>query len=136
MADFVDEMPNNSLHVGVTVLASRNANFIDVGRDRRDLVSLLLQHDTVLHRFDCESAVEGTPAVVRQMLDSGSPTFDDDCSRFYKNKRAVRPASSERARELNLRDVVDQWRSCKSWLAPLKAPGPVLDDDPLSKNRS
>jgi tetratricopeptide (TPR) repeat protein len=113
----------------------------DIGRYYRDYVSLMSHIDAVLpgrvHRVHYESLVEDTEKTVRQMLDYCGLAFEEDCLRFYENKRAVRTASSEQVRKPIFRDGVDQWRNYEPWLAPLKtALGPVLDNYPSSQNRS
>jgi hypothetical protein len=90
-----------------------------------------------VYRVHYESLVEDTEKVVRQMLDYCGLAFEENCLRFYENKRAVRTASSEQVRKPIFRDGVDQWRNYEAWLAPLKTVlGSLLDDYPMPQTRS
>jgi hypothetical protein len=57
--------------------------------------------------------------------------FEEECLHFYRNRRAVRTASSEQVRQPIFREGVEQWRHFEPWLGDLKAAlGPVLQDYP------
>ena len=107
----------------------------DIGRYYRDYVELMAHFDEVLpgkvHRVNYESLVQDTETEVRRLLEYCGLPFEEHCLRYYKNKRAVRTASSQQVRQPIFRDGIDQWRHYDSWLEPLKrALGPALDADP------
>lgn len=103
----------------------------DIGRYYRDYVSLMSHIDAVLpgrvHRVHYESLVSDTEKTVRQMLEYCGLAFEEDCLRFYENKRAVRTASSEQVRRPINRDGLAQWQPFDAWLGPLReALGPLV----------
>jgi tetratricopeptide (TPR) repeat protein len=103
----------------------------DLGRYYADYVELLAHFATVLpgrvHRVNYEAMVADTETEVRRLLDYCGLPFEEQCLRFYENKRAVRTASSEQVRRPIFREGLDQWRHYEPWLQPLKdALGPVL----------
>ena len=103
----------------------------DLGRYYADYVELMAHFEHVLpgrvHRVQYEALVEDTETEVRRLLDYCGLPFEQQCLRFYENKRAVRTASSEQVRQPIFRDGLDQWRHYEPWLQPLKeALGPAL----------
>ncbi len=107
----------------------------EIGRYYADYVELLAHCDAVLpgrvHRVNYEAMVEDTETEVRRLLDYCGLPFEEQCLRFYENKRAVRTASSEQVRRPIFREGLDQWRHYEPWLQPLKdALGPVLEAYP------
>jgi tetratricopeptide (TPR) repeat protein len=111
----------------------------DLAAYYRDYVELMAHIDAVLpgrvHRVFYESTIENTEAEVRRLLDYCALPFEEQCLRFYENKRAVRTASSEQVRRPIFRDGMDHWRHYEPWLGPLKkALGSVLDSYPAVPN--
>ena len=57
--------------------------------------------------------------------------FEEQCLRFYENKRPVVTQSSEQVRQPLYTSGMGQWRAYEHWLGPLKtALGAVLDEYP------
>ena len=55
-------------------------------------------------------------------------SFEDECLRFYENRRVVQTASSEQVRRPIFSEGLDQWRHYEPWLGPLKdALGDAID---------
>lgn len=115
---------------------ARGQNFTyslaDIGRYYHDYVELMAHFDTVLpqriHRVFYESLIDDTEREIRRLLDYCGLPFEEQCLEFYRNRRAVRTASSEQVRQPIFREGIDQWRHYGAWLAPLKsALGPVLE---------
>jgi tetratricopeptide (TPR) repeat protein len=110
-------------------------NLTDLGRYYHDYVQLMAHFDSALpgkvHRVFYEQMIETPEAEVRRLLDYLELPFDENCLRFYENKRAVRTASSEQVRKPIFKDALDNWRHYDQWLGPLKAAlGPALDSYP------
>jgi tetratricopeptide (TPR) repeat protein len=100
-------------------------NLTDIGRYYADYVKLMRHwHDVlpghVLH-VQYEDTVADTEAQVRRLLDHCGLPFEDNCLRFYENKRAVKTASSEQVRQPIFTSGLDQWENFEPWLSPLKA---------------
>ena len=100
-------------------------NLTDIGRYYADYVKLMRHwHDVlpghVLH-VQYEDMVADTEAQVRRLLDHCGLPFEDNCLRFYENKRAVKTASSEQVRQPIFTSGLDQWENFEPWLSPLKA---------------
>ena len=100
-------------------------NLTDIGRYYADYVRLMRHwHDVlpghVLH-VQYEDMVADTEAQVRRLLDHCGLPFEDNCLRFYENKRAVKTASSEQVRQPIFTSGLDQWENFEPWLGPLKA---------------
>jgi predicted Zn-dependent protease len=74
-----------------------------------------------IHFVQYERLVEDTETEIRRMLDYCGLPFEEDCLRFWENKRAVSTPSAEQVRRPIYRDAVEQWRNYESWLGPLKA---------------
>jgi hypothetical protein len=74
-----------------------------------------------VHRVIYEHMVADTEAQVRRLLDHAGVPFEEGCLAFYRNRRAVRTASSEQVRQPIFTDGVDHWRQFEPWLGPLRA---------------
>lgn len=103
----------------------------DIGHYYRDYVGFMQQIDQALpgrvHRVIHEHLVDDTEAEVRRMLAYLALPFEEDCLRFWENKRAVQTPSAEQVRRPINRDGADRWQHYEEWLMPLKdALGPVL----------
>ncbi|WHZ19835.1 MAG: TPR domain protein [Rhodanobacteraceae bacterium] len=112
----------------------------DIGRYYRDYVELMAHFDAVLPGRVCrvfyERLVEDTEAEVRRVLDYCGLAFEQDCLRFFDNRRPVRTASSEQVRRPIYRDGLDHWRNFAAWLQPLQAAlGPALQAYPAASGR-
>jgi tetratricopeptide (TPR) repeat protein len=106
-----------------------------VGRYYADYVRLMAHVDAVLpgrvHRVIYERMVDDTEGEVRRLLEYCDLEFEPQVLEFYRNKRAVRTASSEQVRQPIYRDATDEWRNYEQHLEPLKrALEPVLDAYP------
>lgn len=107
----------------------------ELGRYYSDYVELMSHFDGVLpgriHRVTYEKLVDDPEREVRRLLAYCDLPFEEDCLHFYRNRRAVRTASSEQVRQPIFREGVDQWRNFEPWLEPLKtALGVVLQEYP------
>ncbi|SER76985.1 Tetratricopeptide repeat-containing protein [Sphingobium sp. YR768] len=103
----------------------------DIGLYYRAYVGLMADFDAALpgrvHRLFYERMVADTPGEVARLLDHLGLPFEEACLSFWRNKRAVRTASSEQVRQPIYTDGVDHWRHFAPWLTPLQeALGPVL----------
>jgi tetratricopeptide (TPR) repeat protein len=111
----------------------------ELGRYYADYVALMAHFDAVLpgriHRIFYERMVEDPEREVRALLDYCGLPFEEECLHFYRNRRAVRTASSEQVRQPIFREGVEQWRNFEPWLDDLKAAlGPVLQDYPARES--
>lgn len=66
-----------------------------------------------------EDMVRNTEATVRALLKHVGVDFEEDCLRFYENKRAVRTASSEQVRQPIYTKGMGQWQKVEDKLQPL-----------------
>lgn len=100
-------------------------NLTDIGRYYADYVRLMRHWQEVLPghvlRVQYEDIVADTEAQVRRLLDHCGLPFEDNCLRFYENRRAVKTASSEQVRQPIFTSGLDQWENFEPWLSPLKA---------------
>ena len=100
-------------------------NLTDIGRYYADYVGLMRHWQEVLPghvlRVQYEDMVADTEAQVRRLLDHCGLPFEDNCLRFYENRRAVKTASSEQVRQPIFTSGLDQWENFEPWLSPLKA---------------
>ena len=96
----------------------------EIGRYYRAYVTQMAAFDRAapgaVHRVIYEAMVADTEAQVRQLLDHVGVPFEDGCLAFYRNRRAVRTASSEQVRQPIFTDGVDHWRRFEAWLGPLR----------------
>lgn len=107
----------------------------DLGRYYRDYLDIMSNFDNVLpgriHRIFYEQMIETPESEIRRLLEYMELPFDENCLRFYENKRIVRTASSEQVRMPIFKDALDSWQHFEQWLAPLKTSlGPALDAYP------
>ncbi|QGP79129.1 tetratricopeptide repeat-containing sulfotransferase family protein [Sphingobium sp. CAP-1] len=103
----------------------------DIGRYYRAYVGLMADVDAAMpgrvHRVIYERMVADAPGEVARLLAHLGLSFEEECLNFWRNKRAVRTASSEQVRQPIFTDGLDQWRHFAPWLGPLEqALGPVL----------
>ena len=99
----------------------------------------MAHYDAVLpgrvHRVIYEQLVGDFEQEVRRLLKYCGLPFEEDCLRFYENKRPVRTPSSEQVRQPIFSEAVDHWRNFEPWLGPMKAAlGPVLDAYPAASS--
>ncbi|MCC3862038.1 tetratricopeptide repeat-containing sulfotransferase family protein [Pseudemcibacter aquimaris] len=66
-----------------------------------------------------EEMVRNTEATVRKLLDHIGVDFEEGCLEFYKNKRAVKTASSEQVRQPIYTKGMGQWMPVKDELGQL-----------------
>jgi len=66
-----------------------------------------------------ENMVRDTEATTRLILDHIGVSFEEDCLRFFENKRAVKTASSEQVRQPIYTKGIGQWKPVEEELAPL-----------------
>ena len=96
----------------------------DIGLYYRDYVDMMAAFDAAMpgrvHRVLYERMVADTPAEVASLLAALDLPFEEECLAFWRNKRAVRTASSEQVRQPIFTDGLDQWRHFAPWLAPLE----------------
>lgn len=146
---FVDKKPPNWFHIGLIHLILPNARIIDarrhpmavsfsnfrqffrkarprlaeLGRLYRDYVELMAHFDRVLpgkiHRVIYENMVANPEKEVRNLLAYLALPFEENCLRFYENKRSVLTPSSEQVRRPIHSDAIEQWRNYEPWLGPL-----------------
>jgi len=67
-----------------------------------------------------EDIVHTTEATVRAVLDHVGVGFEENCLKFFENKRAVRTASSEQVRQPIYTKAISHWRNFEDHLSPLK----------------
>jgi tetratricopeptide (TPR) repeat protein len=84
-----------------------------------------------VHRVIYEEMVADTLGQVRALLDAVGVPFEENCLAFWRNRRAVRTASSEQVRQPIYTDALEQWKRFELWLGPLRAAlGPLLERYP------
>jgi hypothetical protein len=64
--------------------------------------------------------VADTEGEVRRLLDHVGVPFEEECLSFYRNRRAVRTASSEQVRQPIFTGGVDHWKQFEPYLGPLR----------------
>ena len=106
---------------------------IEMGSQYRQYVRLMRHFDSVLpgkvHRIVYEDLVEDTEAEVRKLLAYLGLPFQEECLRFFENRRAVHTPSSEQVRQPINRSGIGKWRSYEPWLAELElALGEAVED--------
>lgn len=67
-----------------------------------------------------EKMVRDTETQIRELLAHCGLEFEVECLEFYKNKRAVKTASSEQVRQPIYTNSTQQWHNFESHLEPLK----------------
>jgi predicted Zn-dependent protease len=97
----------------------------DLARFYRDYVDLMAHFDAVLpgriHRVNYEHVVKDLPRAVHGLLEYCGLPFEEQCLRFFENRRSIQTASAEQVRQPIFSEGVDQWRQFEPWLGPLKA---------------
>jgi hypothetical protein len=72
-----------------------------------------------------EEMVANTEQTVRGLLEHCGIPFEEECLRFFENKRPVRTASSEQVRQPIYNKAVKYWKNFEAELEPLaEALGP------------
>ena len=66
-----------------------------------------------------EEMVRDTENTIRHILDHIGVDFEDDCLRFFENKRAVKTASSEQVRKPIYTKSIGRWQAVSDQLKPL-----------------
>jgi tetratricopeptide (TPR) repeat protein len=102
----------------------------NIGRYYNSYLSIMDHFDAVLpgriFRVQYEENVRDTEGMIRRLLDHIGLDFEPACLEFYKNKRAVRTASSEQVRQPIYTKSVASWKRYETQLAALaKALGPA-----------
>ena len=102
----------------------------NIGRYYNSYLSIMDHFDAVLpgriFRVQYEENVRDTEGMIRRLLDHIGLDFESACLEFYKNKRAVRTASSEQVRQPIYTKSVASWKRYETQLAALaKALGPA-----------
>jgi tetratricopeptide (TPR) repeat protein len=96
----------------------------EIGRYYRAYVGQMAAFDReapgAVHRVIYENMVADTEVEVRRLLDHVGVPFEEDCLAFYRNRRAVRTASSEQVRQPIFTDGVDHWKQFEPYLGPLR----------------
>jgi len=96
----------------------------ELGQFYRDYVLLMEHFDATLpgrvHRVYYEQLVADPEGELRRLLDYCGLPFEEQCLRFYENRRIVHTISSEQVRRPIYADSVDQWRHYQPWLGSLK----------------
>ncbi len=96
----------------------------DIGQYYRDYEDLMAfwqaQFPGEILQVNYEEVVDDFENQVRRLLNYCGLEFEQSCLDFYKNKRAVRTASSEQVRQPIYKSGVDQWRHYEPFLQPLK----------------
>ncbi len=96
----------------------------EIGRYYRAYVAQMAAFDReapgAVYRVIYERMVADTEGEVRRLLDHVGVPFEEECLAFYRNRRAVRTASSEQVRQPIFTDGVDHWRQFEPFLGPLR----------------
>ena len=96
----------------------------EIGRYYRGYVEQMAAFDReapgAVYRVIYEQMVAETEGEVRRLLDHVGVPFEDECLAFYRNRRAVRTASSEQVRQPIFTDGVDHWKQFEPFLGPLR----------------
>ena len=67
-----------------------------------------------------EKNIHDTEAMTRALLDHIGVEFESNCLEFFRNKRAVRTASSEQVRKPIYKGSLEEWKNYESELQPLE----------------
>ncbi|WP_321389792.1 tetratricopeptide repeat-containing sulfotransferase family protein [Emcibacter sp.] len=73
-----------------------------------------------VHCVQYENMIEDTEHQISRLLDHCGVDVEDQCFEFYKNKRAVRTASSQQVRQPIYRKSKGVWQHFEAHLQPLK----------------
>jgi tetratricopeptide (TPR) repeat protein len=103
----------------------------DIGNDYVNYVRLMAHFDKILpgrvFRLIHEYLVANPEEELRRLFEYLELPFEEQCLRFYENKRPVFTQSSEQVRQPLTKSGIGQWVPYEPWLDPLKtALGPVL----------
>ncbi|WP_323844977.1 tetratricopeptide repeat-containing sulfotransferase family protein [Microbulbifer magnicolonia] len=66
-----------------------------------------------------EHLIRDTEAMVSRLLQHCGLPFEEDCLRFFENRRSVRTASSEQVRQPIYQSALAHWKNFETELAPL-----------------
>jgi tetratricopeptide (TPR) repeat protein len=77
-----------------------------------------------------EKNIQNTEAMTRKLLDHIGLEYEPGCLEFYKNKRAVRTASSEQVRKPIYTDSLKEWKNYEEQLQPLRD---AMGDDTIRR---
>jgi hypothetical protein len=95
----------------------------NIGRYYNSYLTMMDHFNQVLPgrilKVQYEDNIRNTEEVVRGILDHIGIKFEPACLEFYKNKRAVRTASSEQVRQPIYTKSVAQWKKFEIQLKPL-----------------
>jgi tetratricopeptide (TPR) repeat protein len=110
----------------------------ELGRYYREYVALMEHFDAVLpgrvYRVHYEQLVADPQGELQKLLEYCGLPFEEQCLRFYENRRVVHTLSSEQVRQPIYAESVDQWRRYEPWLAPLReALGDLVDRYPAPR---
>ena len=105
----------------------------NIGRYYNSYLAVMDHFDAVLpgriFRVQYEENVRDTEGMTRRLLDHIGLDFEPACLEFYKNKRAVRTASSEQVRQPIYTKSIAAWKRYETELAALaRALGPATLD--------
>ena len=101
-----------------------------------DYLRLMDHWETVLPgkvlTVNYEDLVADPETMTRRLLDHVGVVFEDDCLRFFENKRPVRTASSEQVRQPIYQKAVAHWKHFDKQLEPLAS---ALGEETLARFR-
>jgi hypothetical protein len=80
--------------------------------------------------MEYEKNIQNTEAMTRKLLDHIGLEYESGCLEFYKNKRAVRTASSEQVRKPIYTDSLNEWKNYEEQLQPLRD---AMGDDTIRR---
>lgn len=80
--------------------------------------------------MEYEKNIQSTEAMTRKLLDHIGLEYEPGCLEFYKNKRAVRTASSEQVRKPIYTDSLNEWKNYEEQLQPLRD---AMGDDTIRR---
>ena len=80
--------------------------------------------------IEYEKNVQNTETMTRKLLDHIGLEYEPACLEFYKNKRAVRTASSEQVRKPIYTGSLNEWKNYEEQLQPLKE---AMGDDTIRR---
>jgi len=96
----------------------------EIARYYLNYVKLMDHWDKVLpgyvYKIQHEDLIENQESITRELLEFCGLDFQPSTLEFYKNKRAVKTASSEQVREPINKKGLDQWKNYEEFLGELK----------------